>query len=202
MNDLKTINAQLAEVRLEQSKCSESLGEIAAERFELERNPGTKAARIAVAENDLIEQLARHKFGEPSDVPAAEKALAAAKGLPDDRFEAGVRLRVLTTLEQRHTARYAELHAQGLTLIEQHRAAQVDHLETMAREAMSETRGTLTIVANKVAEVQAIRRTLEAVGGSWTFGSIDIGEYHPIFRPDQNAVLLMANAISNELNAA
>lgn len=167
-NALKILNDQLATVRAEQSKCSASLGEIAAERFELEHNPSTKAAAVEAAENDLIEQLARHKFGEPNDVPAAEKALAAAKGLPDDRFEAGVRLRVLTTLEQRHTARYAELHAQGLALIEQIKRAEIDALNDMANDLRNNAKSAVEATAHAEALLNAVRIELNERGASYT----------------------------------
>lgn len=168
MNELATLRAQLGVIRSEQSEKSAALAEIGAERFELERNPGGKAARITGAESDLIEQLARRELGEPCDVPAAEKALADAKALPDDGFERAARARVLTTLEQRHTDRYAELHANGLTLIEQIKRVEIDALNDLANSLRNDAKAAMEETARAEAMLNAIRSELNERGASYT----------------------------------
>lgn len=168
MNELKSLNDQLAAIRAEQSKASAQLGDIAAEEFDLKSSTNTKAAKVAAAEEHLIDQLARRELGEPADVPAAEKALADAKALPDDGFERAARLRVLTTLEQRHTDRYAELHAQGLDLIEQIKRVEIDALNDLANSLRNDAKAAMESTARAEALLNAVRTELNERGASYT----------------------------------
>lgn len=173
MNALKTLNAQLAEVRQAQTKESAALGDIAAERFELGRNHGGKAARIIAAEADLIEQLARRELDESSDVPSAEKVLADSKASPDDGFERATRLRVLATLEQRHTDKYAELHEKSLIIMGSIKTAEVEAINTKVVDILIDAEVAMVTLARAGPMLAAASELLAERGQPWKYSRLN-----------------------------
>lgn len=166
--NLKSLNAQLAQVRADQAKASARLGDIAAERFDIESNPAGKAATVAAAEQDLIENLARQELGDPCDVPAAEKRLADAKAQPDDGIATAARLRVLDVLKARFETEHAALHEKGLAIQAEIRTAEVEALNDLANELRNEAKTAMETVARSDSLLIAVRVELNARGANFT----------------------------------
>ena len=173
MDDLKTLHAELATVRAEQSKASAQLGDIAAEEFDLKSNPGTKAAKIAAAEENLIDQLHRLDIGETHDVPAAEKALAEAKALPDDGFAAAARLRTLATFRQRAETEHQACHERGLVIMAAIKQAEVEALRIQANEVRNDAEVAMETVARSEFLLNAIRAELNERGASYDLPALN-----------------------------
>lgn len=184
--NLKSLNAQLAQVRADQAKASARLGDIAAEKFEIESNPTGKAATVAAAEQDLIENLARQELGDPCDVPAAEKRLADAKALPDDGIATAARLRVLDVLRQRFEADHQELHEKGLAIQAEIRTAEVEALCIQANEIRNDIEAAFETAALNEPRLIAVRELLTERGHAWTLPPVVEAAVHARVKPNVN----------------
>jgi hypothetical protein len=173
--NLKSLNAQLAQVRADQAKASARLGDIAAEKFGIESNPAGKAATVAAAEQDLIENLARQELGDPCDVPAAEKRLADAKAQPDDGIATAARLRVLDVLRQRLELEHAALHEKGLAIQAEIRTAEVEALRIQANEIRGDAETAMETIARAESLLAAVGVELNERGANYDLPALREG---------------------------
>lgn len=194
LNHLKDLRAQLAQVRADQAKASASLGDIAAERFDIESNSTDKASKVAAAEHDLIEQLARQELGESCDVPAAEKRLADAKAQPDDGIATAARLRVLDVLRQRFEGEHQALHEKGIAIQAEIRTAEVEALRIQANEIRNDAEAAMETIARSESLLNAIIVELNERGTPYDLPTLKEGAvaYRSRLTPNQARAEVLA----------
>lgn len=201
MTKLKPIAAALEAAKAEVAGITKKLYDATSRRDGLLAEVQGIDAAIEGAELAHASALAAVELGEADSTKVTAAALDAAHESASRKPELIQQRRIADAVIDGLTRRHTEAHGRHAALIDQHRAAQVAFMEDRAQQAMDSARDALAQVANAVAEAAAVRRVLESVGGRWNLGSIEIGQYSPVFQPDQNAVTLMAAALSNELNA-
>lgn len=170
MNEtLKALNAELAEIREAQSKLAAKLGDIGAERHEIETAASDRAAAVSAAEQELVEQLALEELGEQSDAEGAQQRLNAARLKAENGVEAAQRLRVLDALRARFDAEAQALHEKAATLMAQIAAAEVEILREKAAALRDEAVAAMRLIARVDLEVPALRTLIAERGGSLEF---------------------------------
>lgn len=197
--NLKTISADLDAIKAEVGNIQQRLAEATTRRDGLLAEVQGIDAAIEGAELAHAAALAAVELNEADNTVATAAALDAARESASGKPELIQQRRTADAVIDGLTRRYADAHGRYIALTEQHRAAQVAYMEDLAQQAMDSARDAIAQVANAVAEAAAVRRVLESIGGRWTFGSIDIGEHHPIFNPGHAAVELMAAALHSEI---
>lgn len=167
MNEnLKTLHAELAEIRDAQSKLAVKLGDIGAERHEIETAASARAAAVSAAEQELVDQLALEEVGEQSDAEGARQRLNAARVQVENGVEAAQRLRVLDALRARFESDNQALHEKGVGLIAEIAAAEVEILRAKATALRDEAAEAMRLIARVDLEIPALRRLIEARGSS------------------------------------
>lgn len=199
MTELKSISAALDAAKAEVGTIQKKLAEATARRDGLLAEVQGIDAAIEGAELAHAIALAGVELNEPADAKATAAALDAARESASRKPELIQQRRIADAVIDGLTRRHKEAHGRYIAMNEQHRAAQVAYVETKAQQAMDSARDALAQVANAVAEAAAVRRVLESIGGRWNLGSIEIGQYSPIFNPSHAAVELMAAALHNEI---
>lgn len=173
MNDLKTLNDQLAEVRRQQSDLASRLGELGAGRHSLETAATDSAANIAAAEQNLIEQLAAAELGEQSDTAGAEKALNDAKAQAANGIETAQRLRVLDALRQRFEGEHAAHHEKGVAIVAAIKTAEAERLVEVAHEIHNDIEAAFETISQAEPRLNAVRSLLSEYGHSWPLPQIN-----------------------------
>lgn len=168
MNELQKLNAQLAAIRKGQAELASKLSELGAERFEIESASNDRAASIEVAEQNLIEELARQELGEQSDVASAQQRLDEARQQAAKGIEPTQRLRVLDTLKTRFEGEHTALHEKGLTIIAAIKQAEADALEVLAAELHNDAESALEALTQAEPRLNAIRVLLAEYGRTWS----------------------------------
>lgn len=174
-NTLARLNAQLAEVRAEQSKRASRMGDIAAEEFELNETARDLQAAVDRADADLVDALADAEMGLPVDVPAARQRLADARLLAKSGIESSQRLSVLSVLRQRLEAEHQTLHGQGLSLIERIRQAEVEALRARASEIRNDAESAMEVVARSEGLLGAIIAEMRERGAAYDLPQLNEG---------------------------
>lgn len=201
MTNLKTLNDQLAAVKVELSATQQRLAEATTRRDALLAEIRDIDVAIEAAENAYAGELAAVELGEKADTDAAAAVLDAARESASRKPELVQRHRVAAAVVENLNRQHAAAHDRYVALTEQHKAAQVAYMESRARQVMDEARDAIAALSNKAAEAAAVRRVLELVGGRWNLGSLEISQYSPIFNPDRNAVELLVAALHREIAA-
>ncbi len=199
MNELKPIAAALEAVKAEVAGITKKLADATSRRDGLLAEVQGIDAAIEGAELAHAAALAAVELGEADSTKATAAALDAARAAASGKPELIQQRRTADAVIEGLTRRHAEAHSRFVAMNEQHRAAQVAFMEDRAQQAMDSARDALAQVANAVAEAAAVRRVLESVGGRWNLGSIEIGQYSPIFNPSHAAVELMVAALYSEI---
>lgn len=202
MNELKTTAAAQAAANATLSEISRKLGEVAKERTALENDLAAAESAILAAERQHAQALAAIELDEGSqdDAQAAEQAVQAARATLDAM--SGHRLRVMTleSVTEGLTRRYHAAHAESAAINEQHRAAVVEELDRRAGEAMTSTREHIAGISQRAAELEALRAEIEAHGGIWKRGGIEIDQRHTL-TPTPTAINLHREALRIALSA-
>lgn len=165
--NLKTLNAQLGEVRRAQAGIAAKLGDLSAEKFELESEARDKAVAVEAAEVALVAALADAETGLPADVPAARKALDEAKAQAAIVGETATRLRVLDALRGRHESEHAALHEKGLSVMAAIRAAELDAITAKGADLLADTEAAMATVARNACLLAACQSLTAERGASW-----------------------------------
>lgn len=197
--NLKTLAAELHEAGVITRTITRRLTEATTRRDTLMAEVQGIDAAIEGAELAHASALAAVELGEADSTTDTAAALNAARESASRKPELIQQRRTADAVIDGLTRRHAEAHGRYVTLIEQHKAAQVAFMEDRAQQAMDSARDAIAQVTNAVAEAAAVRRVLESVGGRWSLGSINIGEHHAMFNPSHAAVELMAAALFSEI---
>ncbi|MBU1223092.1 MAG: hypothetical protein KKA22_12955 [Gammaproteobacteria bacterium] len=197
--NLKTISAALDAAKAEVGTIQQRLADATTRRDGLLAEVQGIDTAIDGAELAHAAALAAVELGEADSTKDTAAALDAARAAESRKPELIQQRRTADAVIDGLTRRHAEAHGRYVALNEQHRAAQVTYMEDRAQQAMDSARDAIAQVANAVAEAAAVRRVLESIGGRWNLGSIEIGQYSPIFNPSHAAVELMAAALHNEI---
>jgi len=199
MNDLKTLNDQLAEVRRQQSDLASRLGELGAERHAIETASTDRAASIAAAEQNLIEHLARQELGEPADVESAQQRLNAASLQAQNQIEGVTRLRVLDALKARFEGEHGALHDKGVGIVAAIKQAEKERLIEVANELFNDCETALESLAHAEPKLHATRALLSEYGHPWHLGQIVQAQIQARFPTSPNQARA---AVLAELNHA
>lgn len=176
MNEnLKSLNAQLAKVREAQSEVSGKLGDIGAERHEIETAANDRAAAVSAAEQDLVDSLAREELGEKSDVEAARQRLNAARAQAENGVGTAQRLRVLDVLAARFNAEATALHEKAAGLMREIAAAEAEILRAKAEALRDEATAAMRTIARLEHELPVLRNLIVERGGSWDMQPLSEG---------------------------
>lgn len=167
MNDLKSLKAQLAEVRRAQAGIAAKLGDIAAERHDIEAEVADRAATLEAADMALVAALAARELGDDADVEGAQKALADARLLAQNAIEPSQRLRVIDALRQRHESEHQVLHGKGIALMASIRTAEAEALVLVANGIYNDCETALEQLAMAEPRLLAVRALLNEYGRSW-----------------------------------
>lgn len=197
--NLKTISADLNAIKAEVGNVQQKIAEATARRDGLLAEVQGIDAAIEGAELAHAAALAAVELGEADSTTDTAAALDAARESVSRKPELIQQRRTADAVIDGLTRRHEDAHGRFVALIEQQQAAQVAHVEAKAQQAMDNARDAIAQVANAVAEAAAVRRVLESIGGRWNLGSIEVGQYSPIFNPSHAAVELMAAALYSEI---
>lgn len=167
MEDLKILNAKLAEVRRAQAEKAAKLGDLSAEKFELESEARDKAAAVEARESDLVTSLAAAELGEQTDTAAARKALEEAKAQAAIVGDTATRLRVIDALKARFEAEHVALHEQGLGIMAEIRAAETEAITAMGADLLADTETAMATVARNACLLVACQSLAAERGASW-----------------------------------
>lgn len=202
MNELKTLAGKLAGIKIETAEIERQLRNATQRRDSLLAEIQAIDAGIEAAEIADAAAQAAVILGEPDNTRETAEALKVAREAAFRKPELIQQRRIADAVIDGLARRHEEAHSRYVALTEQHRRAQIEFVEVRADRAMASARDAIGHVANAVAEAAAIRRVLESLGGRWSFGSIDINQYSPIFNPAHDAVELMAAGLMNEIKGA
>lgn len=164
MKDLKNLNHRLAAIRKGQAELAAKLGDLSAEKFELESEARDKAAAVEAADVALVASLAAAELGEQTDTASARKALDDAKAQASMVGEAATRLRVLDALKARHEAEHTALHERGLGVMDAIQTAEAERLRALIREYRENAASSIREMARAESLLRAAIEELNARG--------------------------------------
>lgn len=167
MTELQQLNAQLAEIRRAQAGIAAKLGDLSAEKFELESDAHDKAAAVEAAEVALVASLAAAELGEQTDTDAARKALDDAKAQASMVSETATRLRVIDALRARHEAEHTAIHEKGLSIMAAIKQAETETLVLVANGIYNDCETALEQLAEAEPRLLAARALLSERGHPW-----------------------------------
>lgn len=194
MNDLQNLNAQLAEIRRAQAAIATKLGDLSAEKFELESGARDKAAAVEAAEVALVASLAAAELGEQTDTAAARKALDEAKAQAGMVGETATRLRVLDALKARFESEHAALHERGLTIVSAVKRSEAEAILAKGADLLSETEAAMATVARNACLLAACQSLAVERGAPWPHAVLNEAAvaYRNQLTPNQASAAIVA----------
>lgn len=198
MSDLQQLNAQLAEVRRAQAGIAAKLGDLSAEKFELESETRDKAAAVEAAEVALVASLAAAELGEQTDTEAARKALDDAKAQASMVSDTATRLRVIDALRARHEAEHTAIHEKGLSIMAAIKRAETDAIMVKGADLLAETEAAMILLARNAGLLEACKSLVVERGATWPHAVLNEAAvaYHNQLTPNQaRAAIVSALAV-------